>query len=495
MNKVFFLGCLIISSVLFSCSKDNEHELAAEAANSKAFNVGLENVSVASFVGDAKHRMLGFSYDITKEYLDRNSYRRVVLDVEKMAAENTSSVIIDPETGGRNYYYYGYNSSDYVKDVTKKTNVGLNLLPGFETGAKNAFTGNISNNRELETKYSYSTKYAFASVDVLKYVSTLRIEETPQFMSRYVTAKFITDLETLSADAFVEAYGTHVLTDITLGGFLKVLYKSTSTDQTDATKRTNVVKAGFKAVLGSIGLGADVDNTVITNETLTSQNINKELFISYKAGEGVDVSFNENKDATYPQINKATWERSVNTGNAGLVDINWLKTFPIYDFIPVSHSYKKQQIIDAVYRYIDKNKLVPLELQPVYQWYNPGNKIYAYGTNVTQVHGPQFVNQGIAFWVPKDASSTTVPVYQWFNSGNKIYAYGTNTTQVHGKQFSNQGRAFYAYGTSNSDPNLVSIYQWYNPGNYIYAYGENATQVHGPQFILHGPAFKAYSRF
>lgn len=493
MNKVLSLGALIILGVVFSCSKDKVLNLETETINNKAYNVSLENASVASLVGDSKHRMLGFSYDITKEYLDRNSYRRVVLDVEKMAAEKPNSVIIDPETGGRNYYYYGYNSSDYVKDVTKKTNVGLNLLPGFEKGDKNAFTGNISNNRELETKYSYSTKYAFASVDVTKYVSTLRIEETPQLMSRYVTSKFITDLETLSADAFVEAYGTHVLTDITLGGFLKVLYKSTSTDQTDVTKRTNVVKAGFKAILGSIGLGADVDKTVITNETLTSQNINKQLFISYKAGEGVDVSFNENKDATYPQINKATWERSVNVGNAGLVDVNWLKTFPIYDFIPVSHSYKKQQIIDAVYRYIDRNKLQPLELVPVYQWYNKNKYMYAYGTNSTQGHGAEYVNQGVAFWVPKDANANTVPIYQWYNPGNYIYGYSMSTTPVHGGQFVNQGRAFFAFNHDYTNAGVVPIYQWYDPKTYIYAYGENVTQVHGSRFINHGPAFRAYS--
>ncbi|MDR6737205.1 MAC/perforin domain-containing protein [Sphingobacterium sp. 2149] len=493
MNKVFFLGSLIISSVLFSCSKKEELELNTGKVDSKAFNVGLDNVSIASLVGDAKHRMLGFSYDVTKEYLDRNSYRRVVLDVEKLAAENTNSVIINPETGGQNYYYYGFSSSDYVKDVTKKTKVGLNLLPGFDKGDKNVFTGNISNNRELETRYSYSTKYAFASLDISKYVSSLRIEETPQFMSRYVTAKFITDLETLNADAFVEAYGTHVLTDITLGGVLRVLYKSTSTDQTDATKRTNVVKAGFKAVLGPIGLGANVDNTVVTNETLASQNINKELFVSYKAGEGVDVSFNENKDAVYPQINTATWERSVNSGNAGLVDVNWKVTYPIYDFIPVSHAYKKQQIIDAVYRYIDKNKLEPLELVPVYQWYNSNKYMYAYGMNSTQGHGSEYANQGVAFWVPKDSNANTVPIYQWYNPGNYIYGYSMSTTPVHGNKFVNQGRAFFAFNHNYSGEGVVPIYQWYDPKTYRYAYGENVTQVHGTRYTNQGPAFRAYS--
>ncbi|WP_343569546.1 MAC/perforin domain-containing protein [Sphingobacterium sp.] len=492
MNKVFLLGALIISGAFFSCSKNNELELSKDERNSKAFNFDLENVSLASLVGDEKHRMLGFSYDVTKEYLDRNSYRRVVLDVEKIAAELNNSVIINPESGGNNYFYYGYNSSDYVKDVTKKTNVGLNLLPS-SLSSKNVFSGNISNNRELETKYSYSTKYAFASVDITKYVGALRIEESPATMSQYVTSKFLRDLETLSADAFVEAYGTHVLTDITLGGVLKILYKSTSTDQTDAIKRTNVVKAGFKAVLKTIGLEASVDNTVITNETLNSQNINRELFVSYKAGEGVDVSFNENRDAVYPQINKATWERSVNSGNAGLVDVNWKNTYPIYDFIPVSHAYKKQQIIDAVYRYIDKNKLEPMELVPVYQWYNSNKYMYAYGTNSTQGHGSEYANQGVAFWVPKDANVNTVPIYQWYNPGNYIYGYSMSTTPVHGNMFVNQGRAFFAFNHNYSGEGIVPIYQWYDPKTYRYAYGENVTQVHGSRYSNQGPAFRAYS--
>jgi len=492
MKRKYFIIPLLVSTSLLSCSKKTDIESNNESINENNVSLGQKKATLRA-LGD-NYRMLGYSYDVTKEYVDKESYRRVVLDVKKLDSENPYSVMINPETGGENFFYYGYNSSDYVKDITKKNNIAFNLLAGNKPSSEsNSFTGNISNNKELITKYSYSTKYAFASMDISKYVSSLRIEETPNFLSKYVTSKFITELENFSPDEFVAAYGTHVLTDITLGGLLRVVYKSTSTDQSNSTNKTNTVKAGFKAILTSVGLGLDVDKTTITNESLATKNINRELYIKYKAGEGVDVNFNENNNDSYPQINKSSWERSVNINNAGLVGINWVKTFPIYDFIPASHNYKKQQIIDAVKRYIEANTLKPLELIPVYQWYNPGNFHYAYGTNATQVHGNAYINQGVAYWVPKEANDKTVPVYQWYNTGNSIYAYGMNTTQQHGGKFVNQGRAFYGYNHDNNDPSLVPIYQWYHTKKYIYAYGENVTQAHGSGYINHGPAFRAYS--
>jgi hypothetical protein len=480
---------LFIPLIFVSCQKNTlDTSDLADNLNRKAQHLDLK-----ASIGDSKYRMLGFSYDVTREYLDKDSYRRAVIDVEKLSDELRFSVIVNPETGGTNQYYYGYSSSDYLRDVTTKTNATAKVDPGA-TVLKKVFTGNITSNNELTTKYSYSTKFAFASIDAAKYVSSLRIEETPIIMSNYVTSKFISDLETLNPDDFVEAYGTHVLTDITLGGVLRVLYKSSSTDQSNTTNKTNTVKAGFKAILPKIGLGLDIDKTVATNETLSSQNINKQLFIKYKGGEGVDVTFSEGKDATYPQINKATWERSVNTNNAGLVNINWGKTYPIYDFIPAALIHKKAAIIAAVNRYIDKNQLQPLEVVPIYQWYNTRSAVYAYTPNLDGNFGPNYINHGIAFWAPKEAGNKTVPVNQWHNTRNGFYAYSPNPSANFGANYTNHGRSFFAYASNDNDPDLTAIYQWYNTKTGTYAYGPNTTQNHGMNYVNHGVAFNAYGQ-
>lgn len=449
------------------------------------------NSNLKNSVGDSKYRMLGFSYDATKEYLDKDSYRRVVIDVEKLSNDLQYSVIVNPETGGTNLYYYGYSSNDYLQDIIRQTNVSAKVDPGTSALPK-FFTGNITSNSELTTKYSYSTKYAFASIDVLKYVSSMRIEETPTVMSNYVTSKFITDLQTLSADAFVAAYGTHVLTDITLGGTLRVLYKSSSTDQSNTTNKKNTVKAGFKAMLPKIGLGLDVDKTVTTNETLASQNVEQNLYIKYKAGEGVDVTYNQGKDAVFPQVNKGSWEKSVNVNNAGLVKIDWDNTYPIYDFIPASFATKKAEIVAAVNRYLEKNKLQSLEVVPIYQWYNTRNGIYAYTANINGNFGANYVNHGIVFWTPKQATNETVPVNQWYNTKTGVYAYSTNPSGNFGANYVNHGTAFSAYKSNNSDPELVSINQWYNTKSGVYAYTSNLSGNFGPYFVNHGEAFKTY---
>ncbi|APU97132.1 hypothetical protein BV902_12875 [Sphingobacterium sp. B29] len=245
-------------------------------------------------------------------------------------------------------------------------------------------------------------------------------------------------------------------------------------------------------MLPKIGLGLDVDKTVTTNETLASQNVEQNLYIKYKAGEGVDVTYNQGKDAVFPQVNKGSWEKSVNVNNAGLVKIDWDNTYPIYDFIPASFATKKAEIVAAVNRYLEKNKLQSLEVVPIYQWYNTRNGIYAYTANINGNFGANYVNHGIVFWTPKQATNETVPVNQWYNTKTGVYAYSTNPSGNFGANYVNHGTAFSAYKSNNSDPELVSINQWYNTKSGVYAYTSNISGNFGPYFVNHGEAFKTY---
>ena len=490
-NTWIFL--LFAGLLISSCDKTDlfSNDTIIESETSTILDTELLQEGV--FPSYQKYKLLGFSYDVTKEYLDKTAYKKPVIDIESLSAANPYSIVSNPETGGVNHYYYGFTAREYLNDIVKKNNISLNLSVRNESLSeldKKLLAGSITNIKDLQTKHSFSTKYGFASVDFLKYINAWRIEETASIMSNYVTSSFLTDLETLEPDAFVAMYGTHVLTDITMGGVLRLVYKAVSKDQSSTSVRTNIVRTGLKSTLKSLRLG--FDNTLSLDESLTSNNYDAELYIRYKGGEGTDVSVFVEKNTALPVINKATWEKSINVNNAQLVDVNWDKTYPIYDFIPLSHSHAVEKIKAAVERYIEKGKLEELELTPVFQWYLPKNGVYAYGTNCTNVHGSDFVNHGIAFWTAKKSDKNTIPVYQWYLPKTGKYAYGLTDIAVHGVGFVNHGQAFLGYQSNDLNSELVDVYQWYLPSTGTYAYGINDVEGHGKGYINHGVAFRAY---
>lgn len=69
-------------------------------------------------------------------------------------------------------------------------------------------------------------------------------------------SSFVEDLNKYSADKIVEMYGTHVLTNITVGGKYTAYYKSAIIEENSSTEKTEIVSAGAKYNLSNIGLDA-----------------------------------------------------------------------------------------------------------------------------------------------------------------------------------------------------------------------------------------------
>ncbi|NDO61716.1 hypothetical protein FMM78_19210 [Bacteroides caecimuris] len=92
--------------------------------------------------------------------------------------------------------------------------------------------------------------------------------------------------------------------------------------------------------------------------------------MSYHGGtnSGLNYSLTSTEGLTSIQFSKTQWEESINDKNAALVDINWNKTFPIYEFI--SDVAKKQQIKKAVENYLEGKKLQTMSLIPMYTLYD-----------------------------------------------------------------------------------------------------------------------------
>jgi hypothetical protein len=454
MKKIYFLLILCLS--VFSCTNEDFTD-----------EVKSPNSSLRS--ADGKYRMLGFGYDVTGENLSKESLRWPVLDVDKLANEKYT-VLNNPETGGDNFFYYGYSSLDYIKETEGKSGFKLTASGiDFDKLKLCGFGGNISYYREFSTKYTYSTKYSFASADIVRYVRSFNIAKSRDELSNYVTAKFLVDLKNFTPDQFVEDYGTHVLTDITIGGHLKVMYRSAIEKETDYTRKKDIVKVGLNATLKSIGLQLDVDKEVEVKETLEKENKERTLYIKYRAGDGVDVAY-DLEEGTPKVVNKYAWEKSVTEQNAGLVVINWKKCYPIYDFI--KDPVKKAQIKAAVERYVAKKQLEVIDIVPLYRYSKESNGQHFYTLNYSEIGNGKydFTYDWVEAYVHREKVQGTTPLYRYYNSKYWDHVYTTNWSELGNGKYGNNFDWIEGYIYTQQIPGTVPFYRYYRASDVKHFY-------------------------
>lgn len=427
-NKLIFLFVVLF---LIGCTDVSENEILDVGENSQQENDDLQLKAM-----DGPYHALGFSYDETEEYLDKKSIKRAVIDVEKLAEDSKYSVIVNDEVNGNNEYYYGASSYDYIKDITEKTGVNLSASGDSIKWGKEllGFSASFSKDKEFQTIESLSTKYSFASVDVRKDVKWLQLAEDVDYLSNFLTDKFIRDVANMtSADKFVQDYGTHVLTDITIGGILRIMYTSSLIKEDNVERKKEAMKAKLNFTLKKIGLGTEINTEKIENTSTSVENKNQTLHVRYKAGEGVDGDYN--LETGYPTIKKYSWEKSVTatSGGLGLTEIDWEKAYPIYEFI--ADPVKKQLVKEAVIRYIENKQLNnPLELKPFYRLYYEADQNCWFETewnNVTKHSNYQSKYEWVEGYVLANSiPGETLPLYKIHWNAGKMTWYETDWNKV-----------------------------------------------------------------
>ncbi|MDR1717844.1 MAG: hypothetical protein LBS20_18575 [Prevotella sp.] len=420
---------ILLFIVLLSCS--NEEELIEYTEDQTEKKLALKSA-------DGKYRVLGHGYDITGDYLNKHSIRKVILDLEKLQKDRGQNIIYyNPESGGNNEYYYGYDAYDYLKDITKKSNYNTTANgQELEKNGLKAFSGSITIDKDFQNKYSYSSKYSFASINIIQYLADMRIEESKVMeLAKYVTTDFINDLNYAVGnesreDQFVIDYGTHVMTSFSMGGTLSILYRSSIIETFDYSETKNAIKIGLNATLDKIGLGANIDKNVTTIESINKKNKEAYLFVRYKGGKGIDATYN--LETGIPTISTTSWVNSVTAENAGLLEMDWNRTYPIYELI--SEPTKKARIQAAVNRYIVKNQIKVLRLKRLYRVYsnNLRNNFYLFDwKHVQECLGYGDFYDGVDGYILAEAAPNTRPLHRMYskNLRNTFYVFNMNHVQ------------------------------------------------------------------
>ena len=408
--------------------------------------------------GDGIYDVLGYGYDITSDYLGEASVRQPVLDVEAFIRDNKGR-FDNPFIGTiEQKVTAGEDAWSFLQQTISNTNFsGSVAAMGKSDTSKGFFSGSITTGFKSDSKYSYSSKYSFARAEVIKKQRQYLLYTNAETLSRYLSSNFIADLNKYSADEIVRMYGTHVLTKITVGGSYRAYYKSVIVEEANRTEKMKTVTAGAKYNMKKVGLDANGSwNTTTITET-NKKNSNWECYIKALGGStsGTTITLVPEQGPTFT-INLGAWTESVDDQHSRLFDVNWNATYPIYDLI--SDPIKKQEIKEAVFRYIDSKKIDVLDLHPLYQFAKGSSFHYN-----TDLYSLGWERQGVMCYVLLQKGNEDVtPLYQFEKKGE--FHYHTN---VYSLGWLNEGVRCYIYPSKIYDE-LIPLYQFEKNGKFHY---------------------------
>lgn len=461
--KKFFL--FMAFSLSLTCCQDNLNVQDIDENNPSD-----RIIKKTKFGGDGNLDLLGYGYDITGEYLDPKSTRFNVIDINKLNESGENNIIIDDflTNSKDNYFYYGINGLEYIKDINTKViskNSGDNTFPLKVLGENLlGFTKTLNFDKDEANKKTILSKKLYAKSETAIKVKRLIINKTPSELYQFLSTDFKMHLNTYTPEQLISAYGTHVLTDITIGGRLWAEMISIDINiYSDSIKLKNL-KTDLNASLQKIGLNTDNEVSISETETINRKNIIRNLHVGAIGGtKGIDISYDLIKDNP-DKLETQEWINSVydNKGKyAALAEVNWKKTYPIYEFI--QDETKREAVKQAVIRYIEDWQINLLTVSPLIEWYNRSCNYHVYAPNTDwQFQGNEWKCKGpIGAYIFEKQVEGTVPLIQWYNTKYYYHSYTTNPNDnsFQGKDWKCDGNVgIYVYDTPQKG--TIPLIQW-----------------------------------
>lgn len=449
MNKLLLL-CFII---LLSCNDETFVENSSQQST---------NSPLTRFGGDNIYDVLGMSYDATESYLSDIAVRLPVINLSNIEVDR---IITSTASGSNGGFYYGANSEEYVKDIVKKTSVS--------SGASSSlFGGTLSITNNLNSKYSYSSQYSFASHDEVFRIKYLRLNADISLLKQNLIHTFLEDLNNYSPEQFIKSYGTHVLCDVSIGGRLNIIYRSIIYKENSTTMKTKIVKSGLNATIPKIiKFNASTDSEITVTESDTKKNENWSLFVQSFGGKAINSTYTAS--SSVPTIDLGAWQNSITLNNAALVNIGWDKAIPIYELI--TDPIKKELVKQAMTEYIEKKKMEVLPISIVHQSFN-GEDHY-YDTSYSPTYGGlgQWKYEHPVFAVYSKQEPQTVPLYRYWNGQDHFYTTDYCPGGIHDWKL----ECILGYVYQNPHDEAIPLYRAWHNKTYNHFYSTTYSPTYG----------------
>lgn len=459
----YFIPIFLIGMFVVSCTDTIDEQLSQQE----------QQMPTTKSMGDGKYQVLGYGYDITGEYLARQSIKSEVLDINNFVLKNPNLYKVEYVGELKDHVYGGEDYMNYVKDIIRKTNFLGSVASSVKESKDEDKDGkkvipyslsvSASFNGESTLKNSITTKETYIRVDQVKQLEQYHLYADPTVLSDYLTPYFRNKLATASPDDIVKEFGTHILVDFNVGGRLSAFYKSTIVDNLKTESKTKIANAGITGALQGVSLSFSGGSTKTETELYQRRNTSWSCIIDMFGGQHDGHKVTISSDGTYNHtFDLSEWQKSVDNKHCVLTEINFNKTYPIYEFI--KDPAKKQQIKDAVIRYIE-SKIVPIiNVKPMFQLKSTHTKDTWWVYSQEDVNyafskwGDQ--NQGVLGFVLADPTPNARPMYRLKSTHTKDtwYAFDYSSVQYAIDKWGEQYGGIDGYLYSSEQPNTLPLY-------------------------------------
>lgn len=330
--KNFFFLIPIVAIAAFSCKK-TDHSIANPSSAIKIdTSVSITQIhiktAIAAADGSPDYSLLGFGYDVNGAYADSSSVRAKVIDVDAFLHDNPGRFDLSRGTMGSDPIVYANDAEDFSSNISS----GLT-----ETNGLKVFKGSITN--YFTNTDALSAKYFYSRLSITIVMKRLALNIYPDLVKNYLTAAFKQDIATLSAEALVNKYGTHVLTSIQFGGNMHALYRA-ETSLTDRRKAAiEGLRFAVKRIFGfSTGQLDPVDSTALASVHSPA--------IAYTVVGGDLSKFQVVKYPKFTFLSAVDWANTVTADNAAFMGFGRDPLLPLDQLIsdPVKQAAVKSYI-------------------------------------------------------------------------------------------------------------------------------------------------------
>ncbi len=267
---------------------------------------------------------------------------------------------------------YGYETSakdisEFMSKITANASQKLSSTTSASTGLVRLFCFSASISSKLDTNSGYTKQYESQSdqfyyhkehIIKAKTLSLPNYNDT-RLYAEMLDAQFLADAKmvnagTMTPQAFINLYGTHVMMGVNLGGVLYIDYQEITERNASNSERYANITAGMSTsisagiTLNGLSAGAGDSSNVETSNDISSLNSaissNKASSFSIKSlgGEPKDIC---NSMTEFAQTYKG-WAETVKEGNYAVIDVPNNSMFCVWDYLDDSEYSNAKQILN-----------------------------------------------------------------------------------------------------------------------------------------------------
>lgn len=412
----------------------------------------ISNVEILERKPRGPSKLIGYGYDVTEEYMQSKSARGEILDHKKLGdhilkREEPSTVL---------KMVVGKNAEDYCQNLSSNLKLGA---------SKAAFSGAIS--AKFRDSESHSYKYSYGSLFQIinmkkKYISISKSE-----LKNFVSEDFLKYVKNSTVDDIIAQYGTHIITDITLGGRVEITCRSIIQSQEKSRDMGLKLDASVKKMF-SIESETDISSQSSKKDEESRVYIQT---IGGDARKGITIITN-NDDGLSLKSNLDEWKSSLSNENIDLIYMDNLR-ISLDEVIPDDEEYrtKKHELKEGIEKYIIDREF-KISQEPVEATRMPFNRYYSftendhfYSVENNEYDSASYAFEGIACDIFKGQKEGTIPIYRYVEgtSGQGIdHLYTTNWNELQNGAigYRYEGIVGYIYPPNYSqDSSLVPLYR------------------------------------